>query len=106
MEIQAGTIFNLWDTNGRRKDVLNALDIYVHILHDLSNQYPAEKWGAYPQSLAQFRFYKAAIELLQMSFWEQISTKNLYNLLHIRNLIFTINHYHLQQNNVLIWIKI
>ena len=62
MEIQAGTIFNLWDTNGRRKDVLNALDIYVHILHDLSNQYPAEKWGAYPQSLAQFRFYKAAIE--------------------------------------------
>ena len=62
MEILADTIFNLWDTNGRRKDVLNALDIYIRILHNLSNQYPAETWGAYPKSLAQFRFYKAAIE--------------------------------------------
>lgn len=32
-----GEIFNLYDTNGRRKDIINAIQIYITILYDLLN---------------------------------------------------------------------
>ena len=55
-------IFNLWDTNGRRADVLNAIDIYLNILFELKEETPDMEWGTYPNSLSQFKFYKRAIE--------------------------------------------
>lgn len=55
-------IFNLWDTNGRRADILNAIDIYLNILFDLKEEMPDMEWGTYPNSLSQFKFYKSAIE--------------------------------------------
>lgn len=55
-------VFNLWDTNGRRNDVLNALSIYLGILDDLKETGRTSKWAHYPDSLAQFEFYKRAIE--------------------------------------------
>lgn len=55
-------IFNLWDTNGRRADVLNAIDIYLNILLELEEEMPDMEWGNYPSSLSQFKFYKSAIE--------------------------------------------
>lgn len=61
MEIKEYQVFNLWDTNGRRKDVLNAIQIYLGILNDLNRQRPCEIWGAYPGSLKQYLFYKEAI---------------------------------------------
>ena len=61
MEIGREQVFNLWDTNGRRHDVINAIDIYLHILQDLFQRYPTEKWAAYPNSTLQYHFYKAAI---------------------------------------------
>lgn len=56
MEIKKDQIFNLWDTNGRRHDVLNALQIYLEILAGLKEEYPQEEWKRYPDSKAQFLF--------------------------------------------------
>jgi hypothetical protein len=63
MEVNQGQVFNLWDTNGRRNDVLNALKIYIEVLIELKNTYPSEKWQSYPDSLAQFYFYEKAVEV-------------------------------------------
>lgn len=62
MEISRGQIFNLWDTNGRRHDVLNALNIYLQILCEIRDEYPDAHWGRYPESVAQFVFYEKALE--------------------------------------------
>lgn len=62
MFIERNQIFNLMDTNGRRSDVLNALKIYLEILEELKEVYPAESWGTYPASLFQFLFYEKALE--------------------------------------------
>ena len=62
MLVKAGGKFNLWDTNGRRGDILNALTIYLTTLDELDKEYPNEKWGRYPQSIKQFEFYKRAVE--------------------------------------------
>lgn len=62
MEIKSDQIFNLWDTNGRRADVINALTIYLRILNDLNNEHPDEDWSdTYPAGLKQYRFYTSAI---------------------------------------------
>ena len=42
MEIKVGQIFNLWDTNGRRSDVINAISIYLNILNEIKEEYPYE----------------------------------------------------------------
>lgn len=62
MEIAENQIFNLWDTNGRRRDILNAIQIYLNILKKLFAENPDEKWGNYPSSLNQYFFYKEAIK--------------------------------------------
>ena len=51
-------IFNLMDTNGRRNDVTNALQLYLSILSDFNGE-----WNNLPNSLSQYLFYKKAIEL-------------------------------------------
>lgn len=51
-------IFNLMDTNGRRNDVVNALQGYLAILANLNGE-----WDNLPNSLSQYLFYKKAIEL-------------------------------------------
>ena len=35
MEVKRSQVFNLWDTNGRRHDVINALEIYLRLLREL-----------------------------------------------------------------------
>ena len=55
-------VFNLWDTNGRRADILNAIEIYLNILSELKETTPYNQWAAYPTSLSQFIFYQKAIE--------------------------------------------
>ena len=62
MVIGENQIFNLMDTNGRRSDVLNALNVYLEILEELKSEYPTENWSRYPISVAQFRFYERALE--------------------------------------------
>ena len=53
-------IFNLMDTNGRRNDVVNALQGYLSILDDVQNG-KRMKWACLPGSLAQYEFYRQAI---------------------------------------------
>lgn len=62
MIVKEGQIFNLMDTNGRRKDVVNALQGYLTILDDIQNN-KKMKWSRMPESLAQYEFYRQAIEL-------------------------------------------
>lgn len=62
MEVSEKQIFNLWDTNGRRGDVLNALQIYLGILKDLDEAFLGETWASYPTSLKQYVFYKRSVE--------------------------------------------
>ena len=62
MIIKEGQIFNLMDTNGRRNDVINALQGYLTILDDIQNS-KKMKWASMPDSLAQYEFYRQAIEM-------------------------------------------
>lgn len=62
MKVKPGQVFNLMDTNGRRNDVINALQGYLAILDDILNDRHMQ-WANVPESLAQFEFYKQAIEM-------------------------------------------
>lgn len=62
MEISNKQIYNLWDTNGRRNDILNAIDIYLNILKSLKDEGKLDEWAAYPKSLSQYFFYSRAID--------------------------------------------
>ena len=55
-------VFNLMDTNGRRNDVINALQGYINILNDIQ-EVKMLNWDRIPNSLAQFEFYRQAIQL-------------------------------------------
>ena len=59
MRIKEGQIFNLMDTNGRRNDVINALQGYLTILDDIQNEQKMN-WASMPESLAQYEFYRQA----------------------------------------------
>ncbi|MBL6443768.1 MAG: hypothetical protein JNG42_04995, partial [Holdemanella sp.] len=62
MRVKEDQIFNLMDTNGRRYDVIEALQGYLIILDDVLNRMKMN-WDAMPKSLAQYDFYRKAIEL-------------------------------------------
>lgn len=62
MEVGEKQIYNLWDTNGRRRDVLNALSVYLNILKDMNDDGIFDRWAQFPESLTQFSFYQRAIE--------------------------------------------
>ena len=62
MKIKEDQIFNLMDTNGRRNDVINALQGYLMILDDIQNEQKMS-WASMPESLAQYEFYRQAIKL-------------------------------------------
>lgn len=62
MDVKEKQIFNLWDTNGRRNDVLNALSIYLNILKEMKDEGGFDHWASFPDSLTQLSFYQKAIE--------------------------------------------
>lgn len=61
MVISENQIFNLWDTNGRRADIINAFDIYLSFLLK-ENKKENFEWNNFPTSLIQYNFYKNAIK--------------------------------------------
>lgn len=61
MQISENSKFNMWDTNGRRSDVINAMSIYLSILQELETEFPGDEWASYPNSLKEYEFYKRAI---------------------------------------------
>ena len=62
MKVSENQVFNLMDTNGRRSDVTNALQGYLQILDEIQND-KKMTWGRIPESMAQYEFYRKAIEL-------------------------------------------
>lgn len=78
MKIFKSKIFNLMDTNGRRKDILNAYYSYLTILDELSNEKTFE-WNKLPYSYTQFIFYKFAIEKSQDVFVTHASYDKVIN---------------------------
>lgn len=66
---KATDVFNLMDTNGRRDDVINALNGYLGILDNLLNVMNLE-WKRMPESVAQFQFYKEALDFSEGVFNE------------------------------------
>ena len=78
MNIDRNQVFNLMDTNGRRSDVINALNIYLSFLNE-ENKKDNFNWSAYPNSLCQFYFYKNAIEASPDVFSEHPSFDKIYN---------------------------
>ena len=62
MVIEETQIFNLMDTNGRRGDVINAIQIYLDVLIDLIYN-KNMTWNNLPKSTAQYEFYKRALSL-------------------------------------------
>lgn len=61
MKVRLSQNFNMFNTNGRRKDIFEAYRIYLEILQDLEKEGLSE-FTNYPNSLAQFRFYQEAIK--------------------------------------------
>ena len=62
MIVDRGQVFNLMDTNGRRNDVITAMQGYLKILDNVRNDLRLP-WDAMPDSLAEFLFYRQAIEM-------------------------------------------
>ena len=62
MDIKFGQVFNLFDTNGRRNDVINALDIYLNILNESYLKKSDYEWAHFPKSNSQFLFYEEALK--------------------------------------------
>lgn len=62
MKVAKQQIFNLMDTNGRRNDVINALQGYLTILDSILGKQKMV-WGRLPDSTAELDFYRNAIDL-------------------------------------------
>lgn len=62
MELGYGRVFNLMDTNGRRGDVINALNLYLNLLKEGYESDSKYEWTTFPKSLNQYFFYKRAVE--------------------------------------------
>lgn len=61
LRIEAHSKFNMWNTNGRRRDITDAYSKYLTILN---NEFESGKyeWGNFPKSVGQFVFYTKAVE--------------------------------------------
>ena len=55
-------VFNLFNTNGRRNDVINAIHTYLTIIKQLNNN-GVTNWNSLPNSTMQVEFYEKALEM-------------------------------------------
>lgn len=62
MKVKEKQVFNLFDTNGRRNDIVNALQGYLTILDDILRNKKLS-WKALPESTAELDFYSQALAL-------------------------------------------
>lgn len=61
MKIKKDKVFNIIDTNGRRKDMINGYQIYAEELYKL-NLSSTNRWDKWPNTLNEFTFYKNVLE--------------------------------------------
>ena len=62
MLVNESQVFNLMDTNGRREDVVNAMQVYLQILDEIQQESREIKWERFPVGLSQYKFYAKAVE--------------------------------------------
>lgn len=62
MKVKRSQVFNLMDTNGRRRDVIRALSGYIEILDKIKKNV-GESWNSMPESPVQYEFYKETIKM-------------------------------------------
>lgn len=62
MLVNESQVFNLMDTNGRREDVVNAMQIYLQILDEIQQESREIKWERFPVGLSQYKFYAKVVE--------------------------------------------
>lgn len=81
MKVSKGHIFNLFDTNGRRNDVIAAMRGYLSILNTIrANQ--DLPWRAMPNSPAQVLFYRHAIGMFPDVFKDHPKYDELISTIH------------------------
>lgn len=62
MLVNESQVFNLMDTNGRREDVVNAMQVYLQILDEIQQESREIKWERFPSGLSQYKFYEKAVD--------------------------------------------
>ncbi|MBM6800543.1 hypothetical protein H7U28_17350, partial [Coprobacillus cateniformis] len=62
MLVNESQVFNLMDTNGRREDVVNAMQVYLQILDEIQQESREIKWERFPSGLSQYKFYAKAVD--------------------------------------------
>ena len=61
MFVDKNKIFNLWDTNGRRRDIVNAVYTYLVALESVSHDCH-QNWRPLPDSFFQYKFFFEAYD--------------------------------------------
>lgn len=62
MLVNESQVFNLMNTNGRREDVVNAMQVYLQILDEIQQESREIKWERFPAGLSQYNFYVKAVD--------------------------------------------
>lgn len=76
-------IFNLLDTNGRRNDVVNALQIYLSVLDEILNEMRLT-WNPMPKSTGQYHFYEKVFKLSEGVFNKNKNYTKVINELNLK----------------------
>lgn len=62
MLVYKSQVFNLMDTNGRREDVVYAMQMYLQILDEIQQESREIAWERFPSGLSQYKFYAKVVD--------------------------------------------
>lgn len=84
MLVNESQVFNLMDTNGRREDVVNAMQVYLQILDEMQQESREIKWERFPVGLSQYKFYAKVVEYCSDVFKKHNDYDQFVEMLEIR----------------------
>ncbi|MCR0158505.1 AlwI family type II restriction endonuclease [[Clostridium] innocuum] len=84
MLVNESQVFNLMNTNGRREDVVNAMQVYLQILDEIQQESREIKWERFPVGLSQYKFYAKAVEYCSDVFKKHNDYDQFVEMLEIR----------------------
>ena len=92
MLVNESQVFNLMDTNGRREDVVNAMQVYLQILDEIQQESREIKWERFPVGLSQYKFYAKAVEYCSDVFKKHSDYDQFVEMLKIRKVKESFNN--------------
>lgn len=92
MLVNESQVFNLMDTNGRREDVVNAMQVYLQILDEMKQESCEVKWERFPLGLSQYKFYSKAVEYCSDVFKKHDDYDRFVEMLEIRKVKESFNN--------------